>query len=258
MDIERYLQRLGLEREPPSLEYLSKLQLHHLRNIPFENLDVHYGKPIILDLKQIEKKIIPTKRGGSDFELNGLFYNLLLNLGYSCYLGGASFYIDDGKFTQQNEHMVIIVEISYQKYLVDVGLHNNFTVPKKMIPNQVFLDHTTYYKWEVDPDDHFLLRKSSNGTTFSTLFRLTQDQFQFIQFLDVNTRLQEDPESSLRREKYISILSENNIRYILTDTRFQIIHGSQTQSIDITSNEEFYSKLEEFFQLKMEDVLSQH
>ncbi len=44
MEAEAYLRRLGVpEVEEPTLESLTLLHEHHLLEVPFENLDIHYG-----------------------------------------------------------------------------------------------------------------------------------------------------------------------------------------------------------------------
>lgn len=64
MNIEKYLERLKYNGSlNPTLQVLSKLQEAHLLNIPFENLDIHYGVPIELDIDKIYRKIILDRRG---------------------------------------------------------------------------------------------------------------------------------------------------------------------------------------------------
>ena len=48
MNIEKYLERLGISREEdltPSYELLAKLQLAHLYSVPYENIDIINGVP---------------------------------------------------------------------------------------------------------------------------------------------------------------------------------------------------------------------
>jgi len=50
MNFIQYLQRLQVKKtENPSYSFLSKLQEQHLLTIPFENLDIHQGKKIVLN-----------------------------------------------------------------------------------------------------------------------------------------------------------------------------------------------------------------
>ena len=47
MRLSDYLSRIGLDAlPPPSLEGLQLLQDHHMRHVPFENLNVLLGRPL--------------------------------------------------------------------------------------------------------------------------------------------------------------------------------------------------------------------
>src|SRR5579859_5767590 len=57
----------------PSLPLLRTLHEAHLLAVPFENLSIHYGQPIILEAAALYDKIVRRRRGGFCYELNGLF-----------------------------------------------------------------------------------------------------------------------------------------------------------------------------------------
>lgn len=74
--IERYLSRIEFNDEVDvNIETLSKLQDHHLRYVPFENLDIFEGRKINLEIPGLFEKIVINHRGGICYELNGLFVN---------------------------------------------------------------------------------------------------------------------------------------------------------------------------------------
>jgi N-hydroxyarylamine O-acetyltransferase len=74
MDITPYLKRidysgsLGL-----TAEVLNGLHYAHLLAVPFENLDIHLGHPILLNEDQLFDKIVTQRRGGFCYELNESF-----------------------------------------------------------------------------------------------------------------------------------------------------------------------------------------
>src|SRR5438132_13873753 len=83
MDTEAYLERIGY-RGPtrPSSRVLRRLHRRNLLTIPFENLDIHLHRPIILNEAALYDKIIQHRRGGFCYELNGSFASLLKKLGF--------------------------------------------------------------------------------------------------------------------------------------------------------------------------------
>ena len=69
IDVDAYLQRIDcLQEFKPSLRFLRKMHRNHQLHIPFENLDIHAGNQIILDINKIFKKIVLQKRGGFCYE----------------------------------------------------------------------------------------------------------------------------------------------------------------------------------------------
>ena len=82
-DVAAYLQRIDYDgRLSPSAETLRSLHLAHLFSVPFENLDVGLGVPIVLDGDALFAKVIVRHRGGFCYELNGLLARLLRRLGF--------------------------------------------------------------------------------------------------------------------------------------------------------------------------------
>jgi N-hydroxyarylamine O-acetyltransferase len=65
LDIEAYLRRIGYRgSRTPTLEVLRNLHRQHLLSVPFENLDIHLGRKIVLDPRLFYKKIVEDRRGG--------------------------------------------------------------------------------------------------------------------------------------------------------------------------------------------------
>ncbi|HZI05078.1 MAG TPA: arylamine N-acetyltransferase [Archangium sp.] len=138
MDIGEYLQRLGYEgpREP-TLDTLRALHPRHLESVPFENLDVHGQRPIVLDEAAFFDKIVRCRRGGFCYELNGLFAALLRALGFQVtYLSGRV--SPDGVHPSGPEfdHLVLEVSLDGSSWLVDVGFGEGFTEPLPLAPGQ--------------------------------------------------------------------------------------------------------------------------
>src|SRR5207247_1212253 len=72
VDAASYLKRIGY-RGPliPHIDVLRRLHHRHLLSVPFENLDIHLDRRIILDQRLFYKKIVEHRRGGYSYELNG-------------------------------------------------------------------------------------------------------------------------------------------------------------------------------------------
>ncbi|CAN8104652.1 unnamed protein product [Discula destructiva] len=101
----------------PTLATLIQLQQHHIARVPFDSIGLHYSptRLLSLDPEDLFQKIVVKSRGGYCMEVNALFGNILKSLGYSITNVGGRV-----KHTKWS-HMVNIVSIEGQKFLVDVG-----------------------------------------------------------------------------------------------------------------------------------------
>ena len=135
---QRYRHNPGPEskeiaRGDGGLELLSALQRHHLANVPFENLELHYSptKVINTDAELLFQKIVTQNngRGGYCMENNLFFGTLLRTLGFSVMSTGGRVNTavqPSGDIGPQERytgwsHMVNIVTIQGKRYMVDVG-----------------------------------------------------------------------------------------------------------------------------------------
>ena len=133
IDSAAYLERIGYSGPTaPTWRTLRGLHLAHLRAAPFENLDIHLGRPIVLDEDALFAKIVSHRRGGFCYELNGLFAALLRDLGFGVTLLAAQYPRDDGVAPPETDHLVLRVTAadSDEPRLVDVGAGgDSFALP---------------------------------------------------------------------------------------------------------------------------------
>jgi len=87
------------------------LHVRHLLSVPFENLDIHLGRPIILDQELFYNKIVRDRRGGYCYELNGCFAWLLRELGFGVSMLSARVAGKNGGFSPDFDHMTLLVRL---------------------------------------------------------------------------------------------------------------------------------------------------
>src|SRR5258707_11648857 len=111
MNLNGYLSRIGVDPSGlrPDVETLRLLQREHLLHVPFENLDIHWKRPIVLDTDRFYKKIVEDARGGFCYELNGSFNELLKTVGFHTHLVSGRVYGAERKLGPEFDHMAIVV-----------------------------------------------------------------------------------------------------------------------------------------------------
>lgn len=111
-----------------NIPILRKLHTAHIKNIPFETLDIFLNKRFTLMLSDLYDKIVTRRRGGYCYELNGLFFYLLQQLGFEASIHSAHLYDSNEFEIKASQHMVLLVNFQGD-CLVDVGYGNGFIEP---------------------------------------------------------------------------------------------------------------------------------
>jgi N-hydroxyarylamine O-acetyltransferase len=151
--VRRYLERIGAPAPgEPTIELLRDLHLRHQRAVPFENLSIHLGEPIVLDEAPLAEKIIDRRRGGFCYELNGLFAALLRALGFPVTLLSARVFTPDGDLTNPFDHLALRVDLD-DRYLVDVGFGAHSSYPLRL----------DWPEPQPDPGGEFLIVDAPDG-----------------------------------------------------------------------------------------------
>ncbi|WP_323748947.1 arylamine N-acetyltransferase family protein [Streptomyces sp. PR69] len=130
--MDDYLSRIGADRpERADAGALRQLQLHHLTEVPFENLSIHLGEDILLEEEALLTKIVDARRGGFCYELNGAFALLLRALGFRVDLLQARVFGEDGRLGIPYDHLALRVETadSSGPWLADVGFGDHSHYP---------------------------------------------------------------------------------------------------------------------------------
>jgi N-hydroxyarylamine O-acetyltransferase len=229
MDVKQYLSRIGIsELRPPSLDFLTELQNQHLLSIPFEDLDIPDRDRIILDLERIYQKIIPTRRGGFCYELNGLFHRLLTQLGFSVDMLSARVFNHDRKdLGPEFDHMTLLVHLE-KNYLVDVGFGDAFRMPLEF-PNGEQRDVSGHYKISRINDNEFdLRRKESYDWKLQYKFSITPHKL--ADFEKMCEFQQTFPESIFRNRMVCTVATQTG-RITLSDSSFTVTDNGTKQKL---------------------------
>ena len=207
MDVGAYLARLGYQGAVrPSLEVLRELHLAHLRTIPFENLSIHLGEPIVLDPHLLVTKVVDLHRGGFCYELNGAFRTLLVALGFRVDYLAARVY-DGDLLGPPFDHLTLRVWLD-EPLLADVGFGRSFLQPLSLQDRSPQLDPAGRFLIAEAPDGELdLLRE--DGSDWVPQYRFGSYARDLAEFADACTYHQTSPESHFTRGSVCSIATES-------------------------------------------------
>ncbi|MDT0450253.1 arylamine N-acetyltransferase family protein [Streptomyces hesseae] len=121
LELGAYLERIGFEGTArPDPETLRAVHRRHVAAFTFENLEVMLGRPVLLDVKALQDKMVVKRRGGYCYEQNLLLAAALERIGFAVSGIGARVRMDSGS-VRPTTHMALKVEAGGEEWLCDVG-----------------------------------------------------------------------------------------------------------------------------------------
>ena len=208
--MNRYLERIGVDRPTdPDLAGLRRLQLAHLRTVPFENLSIHLDEPIVLTEAALSAKIVDRRRGGFCYELNGLFAALLTALGYEVDLLAARVF-GSGMFGPPLDHLALRVQLE-GPWLVDVGFGRFSDGPLRLDTSDDQLDAAGIF--QIDAGDDIVVDQDGEHQ-----YRLDPRPYALADFAPTCWWQQTSPDSHFTRSLTCSLPTESG-RVTLSGSR---------------------------------------
>jgi N-hydroxyarylamine O-acetyltransferase len=122
-DLDLYAARIGFKGPfAPTPSVLRDIHRRHPLSIPFENLAALGGEAPSLDLADIERKLLRSRRGGWCFEHNRLLWTVLEAIGFSVTaLAARVLWQQPARARPGRSHMLLLVGTEEGEQLVDVG-----------------------------------------------------------------------------------------------------------------------------------------
>ncbi len=246
MDVKAYLKRISVEKQSEAtLDYLTLLQKHHMEIIPFENLDVIRKVEIKLNFERFFEKVIRNHRGGFCYELNGLFFRLLTELGFQSHLISCTVKKPSG-WAKPNTHAAIIVTLG-EPYLVDVGFGDSVRQPVPLTGEER-TDVSGTYRIIKNEDDFFDLQRLENEE-WRILYRFSDTAKQLEDFSEGCLYNQTSPDSTFTHGDIVTIATEFG-RITLSDLTVTVTKNGEKEKSELTE-EEKDKFIEQYFRIKL-------
>ena len=250
MDVAAYLHRIQYRGSlRPSAETLRELHRRHLFAVPFENFDIALGIPIVLDPATLFEKIVVRHRGGFCYELNGLFHELLLALGFHSERLSASVRRDDGGFGPEFDHMLLKVSLE-QPWLADVGFGESFLDPLPFHPG-VVEDEGRRYSVLRSNDEWQLLRLDPLGQVPLYKFR---DKPHRLNEYNARCRYHQMSPESLFHQRRVCTRAMPDGRVTLSGLRLIVTRNSAREEFTLSGEQELRHCLRHYFGVEFEDT----
>jgi N-hydroxyarylamine O-acetyltransferase len=234
----------------PTLETLQGLMRQYLYSVPFENLDIHLGRPIRMELPHLFHKIVTQKRGGFCYESNLLFHDLLLRLGFDVTILSARM-VFNGVVLPEFVHVTLLVKLD-RPYLADVANGQSFRQPLPLDGSVADHNEGRQYVLGQHEGHHALLLREGDGPwTPRFLYTLTPRTVADFEAMCRDT--QSSPESFFVQHRLATIATPAG-RRTLMDQRFAIEENGSRQETTVTSEDQFHQILRSQYDIELHNA----
>ncbi|MBC3776932.1 arylamine N-acetyltransferase [Pseudomonas sp. SWRI99] len=252
--LKLYLQRLGFDAPPsPTLATLRQLQLRHTAVFVFENLATVTGAPVLIDLPSTEEKILLGGRGGYCYELNKLFFTLLLELGFDvrAISGRVVMNQPEGSWTART-HRLSLVTLDGVRYITDVGFGGMVPTAPLMLDTEA-VQPTPHEPYRIEKQaDGYMLHANVAGE-WRPMYLFDLQRQEDIDYTVGNWYVSTHPDSPFAQRLMVARTGEG-WRKTLNNGSFALHRiGDESERRDVTQVDELIELLAREFGLQVVD-----
>jgi N-hydroxyarylamine O-acetyltransferase len=254
LDVSAYLERIGYDGPvAPTAETLRRLHVAHLAAVPFENLSIHAGEPVVLEDASLYAKIVEARRGGFCYEANGLFAALLRALGFDAAMLSAGVARDAGGFGPDFDHMALMVTLE-ERWLADVGFGDSFREPLRL--DERGEQHQGRDAFRIIEDgERLVLSRREGAGEWRPQYRFTLRPRAYEDYAEMCLYHQTSPQSHFTKGRVCSRATDDG-RITLGGMRLVETSGSgERRERTLSGEEEYAAALREHFGIVMKGSL---
>lgn len=250
MESGAYLERINYRGLlEPTIETLQALHEAHMLAVPFENLDIHLGREIILEEPRLLNKIVEQRRGGFCYEANGAFAALLRSLGFDVSMLAAGVAHPDGNFGPPFDHMTLLVKLE-EDWLADVGFGDSFRRPLRLISGLEQVQEEGAYRLEREGDDWTLRHLGKRGE-WEAQYRFTLQPHRLSDYTEMCHYQQTSPQSHFTQNRVCSLATPEG-RVTLSDMLLITTSNGERSERAVADQREYDRLLAEKFGVVLE------
>jgi len=247
MDVFAYLARIEYPGpSTPSLDSLRELHRAHMMSVPFENLDIALGRPIVCQEEAIVHKIVIRRRGGFCYELNGAFAALLRELGFTVTLLSARVPRETGEDGPEFDHLALRVDLD-QPWLADVGFGDSSLQPLELRTGMEQPEGKRKFRI-IDQRDSLHLEMAETGGGWKRQYSFSLVPRRLADFAAMCHYHQTSPESPFTRSRVCSRAISNG-RITLAEQRLIVTRDGEKEESVLDSDADWQAALKRYFHI---------
>ncbi|MFF3013936.1 arylamine N-acetyltransferase [Streptomyces sp. NPDC057939] len=265
LDLDAYLSRIGLgsgtgsdgtdvgARElRPDLDTLYAVHRAHTASIVFESLDVLFGRPVELDVKALEDKLVHGRRGGYCYEQNSLLAAALERIGFEVTGRGAR-NRTRGDTLLAVTHAVLVVTVDGEPWLCDAGF--GYQGPREPVPlarpgHEVHQGQWTFRVRE--EAGGILVLSALRAGAWRDLYAFSPQRYHPVDYVVLNHYSSSHPSSSFVGRTLVQ-LPGDTVRQTLVGSELTRLHPDGRTERETVAAEDLIGLLDREFGLRLSD-----
>jgi N-hydroxyarylamine O-acetyltransferase len=254
-DLDAYLRRIGHDGPvQPRVADLRRIHRAHAGSIPFENLHIQQGRPILLDQATLESKLVGARRGGYCFEHNHVLMWALHAAGFEVTPLAAWVRMGAESSSGLRTHMLLRVQAEGDSWIADVGFGaDGISEPIQLGDGAELEADDRRYRLIQGPDGLWILQRDGPPPDgWFDLYAFTVEPAARRDFEEGNRYTSRDPTSPFVRTLTVQ-LSAGTVRPILRNRHLVELHPDGERHVDrLSTDDQLRDVLAERFGVTLE------
>ena len=250
--LDAYFERVQYSgRTDVSLETLRELHMAHVFSVPFENLNIHMGRPVDLDPEALIAKIVHQSRGGYCFEVNGLFALVLEALGFKLdrLLARVVFGRAPGVLSPRT-HQLLLVHLGDERWLADVGYGGRGL----MLPFPFWIGYserqfTAQFRLRHDESLGYVLQEAMDSQWLN-LYGFSLEPQLPVDFVTPNYYTSTSPSSHFVQQRVCAIPTRSG-RVAMTNIALKITENGVSTETRAENHDQYLAMLRDHFGIRL-------
>ncbi len=226
------------------LEQISQIQTFFAQQFEFENLDVllAYEEPITE--QYLQDKMIKQGRGGLCYDLNGLLYLVLRDLGFPVQLAAATIWVPPrDSYVFDRTHVVNLLEYEDALYLIDSGFGKNLVMqPVALDGNPATSPAGTFRLRTETTEKGTMVFEQLTDNSWERRYGLYPEVIDWAHINRVKQQIHHSPESSFNKALLIAKVT-NDGTYSINEDRYYRECGDSEETLPFEDQDELLEQV---------------
>ena len=226
------------------LEQISQVQKFFAQQFEFENLDVLLAIEEPITEHYLQDKMITQGRGGLCYELNGLLYIVLRDLGFPAQLAAATIWVKPrNSYALDRTHVVNLLEHNDTLYLIDSGFGSNLVLQPVALDGDSVTSPAGTFRMKTETTEKgtmVLEQLTDNG--WERRYGLYPDKIEWAHLDHVKQQIHHSPESSFNKALLIAKVTDDGT-YSINDERYHSKRSGSEETLPFLNGDDLLKQV---------------